>query len=171
VREVTLGEEQKDPDTSFESFFAAQNQRLQRALYVLTGSTTEAEEVAQDAFVALWERWERVGGMQDPVGYLYKSALNRQRSLFRRASRIARRFGASSSTVDPLTESEARMALWEALSTLSLRRRTALVLVDLLGYDSPDAGKLMGISDVTVRRLAQAARAQLVRELGDSDAD
>src|SRR5439155_26439562 len=76
---------------AFESFLAAERSRLLRALYLLTGNREEAEEVLQDAFLALWERWDRVGLMDEPVGYLYRTALNMHRSRLRRSVRVARR--------------------------------------------------------------------------------
>lgn len=56
----------------------------------MTGNRQEAEEIMQDAFVAIWERWDRVGPMDDPTGYLYRTAMNRHRSGRRRAARAAR---------------------------------------------------------------------------------
>ncbi|HJY31569.1 MAG TPA: sigma factor, partial [Actinomycetota bacterium] len=76
---------------SFEAFFEAEHERLFRALYLVTGNAQEAEELMQDAFVAVWERWDRVSGMDDPTGYLFRTAMNRFRSRLRRASRAARR--------------------------------------------------------------------------------
>jgi hypothetical protein len=45
---------------SFESFFAAEYPRLGRALTVLTGRPAEAEELAQETLVGVYERWDRV---------------------------------------------------------------------------------------------------------------
>jgi hypothetical protein len=69
----------------FEAFFEAEHERLLRALFVVTGSAEEADELMQDAFVAVWERWDWVGGMHDPTGYLYRTAMNRFRSRLRSA--------------------------------------------------------------------------------------
>jgi DNA-directed RNA polymerase specialized sigma24 family protein len=51
----------------------------------VTGNSAEDEEIMQDAFLALWERWYRVGAINDPTAYLYRTAMN----LFRRRSRRA----------------------------------------------------------------------------------
>jgi DNA-directed RNA polymerase specialized sigma24 family protein len=52
---------------SFETFFDREARPLFRRLYAVTGNAAEAEEIMQEAFLALWERWERVGAMDDPT--------------------------------------------------------------------------------------------------------
>ncbi len=44
-------------------------------------------------------------------------------------------------------------------------------MTEMLGYGSAEAGRAMGVSDVTVRRLAQEARADLRRALEENDDD
>lgn len=150
---------------AFEDFFEAERARLLRALYLLTGNRQEAEEVLQDAFMAVWERWERVAVMDDPTGYLFRTALNRHRSAVRRATRAARRAVGAAEGGDAFAAADERDALARALATLSPRRRQAIVLTELMGYASAGAGHVMGIADATVRRLTQDARTQLRREL------
>lgn len=147
-----------DPPRTFESFFEAERARLLRALFVLTGNAEEAEELLQDAFLALWERWDRVSTMDDPTGYLYRTAMNRHRSLARRATRAARRAVGQAHGGDLFAEADERDAVARALATLTPRRRRAVVLTEMAGYSSPEAARIMGISDSTVRRLAQDAR-------------
>ena len=70
---------------SFEAFFEDQARTLFRRLCAVTGNAAEAEEIMQDAFLALWERWDRVSTLADPTGYLYRTAMN----VFRRRRRRA----------------------------------------------------------------------------------
>jgi len=159
----------EEPGPTFEAFFETERARLLRALYVLTGNAQEAEEILQDAFLALWERWDRVERMDEPVGYLYRTAWNRHRSRVRRAVRAARRFVGTAEGADLFAAADERDSIARALATLSPRRREAVVLVELLGYDSASAGRVMGVTDVTIRRLASEARAHLRTELEDND--
>ena len=156
---------------SFEDFFDAERARLLRALYLLTGNREEAEEVLQDAFLAIWERWDRVAGMEEPVGYLYRTALNTHRSRVRRGLRVARRAVRQAHGGDLFKEIEERDALARALADLSPRRREAVVLTGLAEMSSSEAAEVMGVTDVTVRRLAQDARDQLRRSLSKADVD
>ena len=160
-----------DPPRTFESFFSDERKRLLRALFLLTGNTEEAEEILQDAFLALWERWDRVSTMDDPTGYLYRTAMNRHRSLGRRAARAARRAIGQAHGGDLFAQADEREAVARALATLTPRRRQAVILTEMLGYGSPEAAQVMGISDSTVRRLAQDARTVLRTELQEREDD
>src|SRR6266496_5580483 len=102
------------PPTSaaeFETFYLAHRVRLFRALVVVTRDVHAAEEVAQDAFVRIWERWDRARLMEDPTGYLYRTALNGWFQIHRRAVRAARRVAAPGRVVDPLEIVENRDVL------------------------------------------------------------
>lgn len=54
AEEVAVGE----TAPSFEEFYAAASRPLFTALCLVTGNRHEAEEVAQDAFVRVFERWD-----------------------------------------------------------------------------------------------------------------
>ncbi len=70
--------------SDFEEFFRAEHHRLLRASFLLTGGADEAKDIAQEAFLRIWERWDRVASMADRTGYLYRVALNEHRSRYRR---------------------------------------------------------------------------------------
>jgi RNA polymerase sigma factor (sigma-70 family) len=155
---------------TFEAFFEAEHGRLLRALYLVTGNAEEAEELMQDAFVAVWERWDRVAAMEEPTGYLYRTAMNRYRSRLRRATRATRRVVGAAEGGDAFAAADERDAVARALARLPGRQRAAIVLTELLGYDSAEAGRILGVKDATVRSLASQARAALRTELEDRDA-
>ncbi len=155
---------------SFEAFFAAEHVRLQRALFVLTGNEHEAEELMQESFVAAWERWDRVGRMDDPTGYLYRTAMNRYRSGLRRARRRAARAFKPTEATDGFAAIDERDAVARALASLPTRQRVAVVLTELLGFDPGTAARILRVKDATVRSLASQARATLRSSLGDEHA-
>src|SRR6266702_5462864 len=86
----------------FEAFYLAHRVRLFRALVVVTRDVHAAEEVTQDAFVRVWERWDRVRQMASPTGFLYRTALNRWFQIRRRAVRAAKRAVGIEPVLDPL---------------------------------------------------------------------
>ena len=44
----------------FAAFFAEQHRGLFKAVYFVTGNRADAAELMQDAFLKLWERWDRI---------------------------------------------------------------------------------------------------------------
>jgi RNA polymerase sigma-70 factor (ECF subfamily) len=146
---------------AFEEFFEAERGRLFRALILITHDSVEAEDLMQDAFVRVWERWDRVGTLDDPVGYLFKTALNLRRSALRRAMTAAAR------SMRPLAERDLIQGVLErdeamrSLASLTERQRAAIVVTELLGYSSQEAGAILGVRPGTVRMLASQGRAAL----------
>jgi RNA polymerase sigma factor (sigma-70 family) len=147
--------------TSFEAFFEDEKDRLLRALSVITGSRGEAEDLAQEAFTRVFERWETVGTMDDPAGYLQRTAMNLFRSQYRRARIALKRAAALAPERDVFEVVEDRDAATQALARLTPRQRAALVLTEALGYSGEEAGRLLGIKASTVWALTHQARASL----------
>jgi RNA polymerase sigma-70 factor (sigma-E family) len=160
------------PGDDFRAFFQDEHARLLRALYLVTGDPAEAEDLAQEALVRVFERWDRVRAMASPVGYLYRTALNLNRTRLRRLAFRARRglgVTAERAFPDPAVAAEARDDLGRALASLSAGQRAALVLVEWLGLPTDEAAQLLGITPVTVRVRLSRARATLRERLGGSD--
>ena len=154
---------------TFEAFFHEEYGRCLRALYLVTGNPHEAEELAQDSFIAVWERWDRVSQMENPTGYLYRAALNKHRSGLRRATRAARRTLGMREGSDLFAASDERDSVARALARLTPRQRETIVLVELLGYPAEEAGLFLGIERVTVRVHASNARAAMKNLLEETD--
>jgi RNA polymerase sigma-70 factor (ECF subfamily) len=154
---------------AFEEFFETERRRLFRAIYLMTGSTHDAEELTQDAFLVVWARWERVRQMDSPTGFLYRTAMNAFRSRHRRLARSAKRSVLPSPPEDPFEAADLKDSIVRALRAIPPRQRAALILTELLDYDSEEAGRLLGVKPVTVRNLASQARAGLKRSMEAPD--
>jgi RNA polymerase sigma factor (sigma-70 family) len=147
--------------TDFGAFFAEEHRRLFKALYFVTGNRSDAADLMQDAFLKLWERWDTVDRIDDPTAYLFRVALNGWRMRTRAVRRATRRVVPVVWTPDPFDEVELREDVRAMLRSLAPRQRAALVLLDLYGYGSQDAARIMGIRPSTVRALATQGRAIL----------
>ena len=159
----------REPSTTaptFEDLFAEQHERLFRVLYLIVGNAHEAEELMQDAFLKVYERWDRI---DEPAGYLYRCALNAARSRFRRLTMAAKRTLTPGEPEDPFAAADLRDEVVRALRELPERQRAALVLLELLDYRSEDAGAVLGIAAATVRSLASQGRAALKLSLEADD--
>lgn len=107
---------------SFEDTYRACYPQLTRVAHMITGSNEVAEEVVQDAFVALYPRFATV---ERPDGYLYRSVVNGCRTWIRRkqtAVRVLRPEPARPADAPEIDET------WAALGRLSDRRRAVVVL-------------------------------------------
>jgi RNA polymerase sigma factor (sigma-70 family) len=154
---------------SFEEFFEAESRTLFRRLCLVTGNRHEAEEIMQDAFLEVFARWQRVREMDDPIGYLYRTAFNVFKKRARRAALALRRTLRIADAADEFAAADARSVVADALSALSPRQRAAIVLTELLGYSSQSAGEILGVRPVTIRVLASQGRAAMKRALEAHD--
>ena len=152
---------------SFETFYENSHARLYTALCLVTGSRHEAEEVMQDAFVRVWERWDRVGRLEEPTGYLYRAAMNLVRSRYRRASLALRRTVGLAPKNDDLAAVEDRVVVACALRALTPSQRAAVVLISMFGLPSEEAGRILDMKPSAVRTLASRARASMRNEVGE----
>jgi RNA polymerase sigma-70 factor, ECF subfamily len=148
---------------SFEELFRAEQGRLHQALFAITGSRQEAEDIGQEAFLRLWERWERIRGLDDPVGYLHRTAINVYRDRSRRLLLTMKRAVGMAPQPNEYVAVEARSMAASVLGQLPPRQRAALVLTEGLGYSAEEAGQLLGIKGSTVRALHFQARSALGR--------
>ena len=155
--------------STFEDFFIAEHERLFKALYMLTGNQDEADDLAQEALMRAYERWERVGTMDSPAGYVYRTALNLHRNRLRGLVVRARRVFAPIPAEDLSGPLAASHDIRSAVARLSREQREALVLVDWLGLGSDEAGQVLGIDPSSVRGRLHRAHATLRELLGGLD--
>jgi RNA polymerase sigma-70 factor (ECF subfamily) len=153
--------------SSFESFFSAERKRLFGALVLVTGNRYEAEEIMQEAFLRIWERWDRVSVMDRPTGFLYRTAMNVFRNRTRRATLALRRVVQAAPVEDVFSTVDDRDAVVRALRELTPKQRAAIVLTAYGGLTSEEAAGALGLKPVSVRALANRARAELRLKEGE----
>jgi RNA polymerase sigma-70 factor (ECF subfamily) len=169
IEELTTVADERTRPSSFEELFLVERVRLYRALCVLTGDRSESEDLAQDAFVRVLAAWDRVGTVDDPVGYLYRTALNGARSRYRRSVLAVRRQLHPREPRDELDLAEDRAEIVRSLGSLTYKQRAAVVLLDLLDMTSDEAAAALGMSAGAVRTQASRGRAEMRRRKGAHD--
>jgi RNA polymerase sigma-70 factor (ECF subfamily) len=171
VRKVeTVGRDDVEA-VDFEEFYREEFPGLVRAMFLLVPDVDEAQELAQEAMVRVYERWDRVAMMESPVGYLVRVATNLNRRRIRALALRTRRLrmlgaGQRDVEIDPT-----RRDLADALSSLSVRLREAFMLVDWLGMSSVEAARILHIAPASVRSRVHRARRELRARLNPEEHD
>jgi RNA polymerase sigma factor (sigma-70 family) len=142
----------------FEDLYSSARPDLVRLAHVITGSNQLAEEVVQDAFLALHVRWERI---DNPHGYVWQSVVNGSRKVLRRRA-TERRYPAE---YQPPVLPPELDDTWQAIRRLPERRRTALALRYYADLSTQQIAVLMGAREATVRSLIHRGLESLRQEL------
>jgi RNA polymerase sigma-70 factor (sigma-E family) len=154
------------------ALFDAHWLEMVRLALVNVGDRASAEDVAAEAFTALFRRWENLRDKENPVRYLRSTVLNMSRKLLRRRG-IARRYSPPHeppgwSAESEVVLSEERRAVLRALMTLPLRRRQVLILRFYLNLSYAEIAKTLGVREGTVRTAVSRGLAALGRILEES---
>lgn len=116
-------------------------------------------EATAEAFAYAWENWDRVGGMVNPDGYVYRVGQRLGRRWMARREPVE--FVRAEQDLEPV---EPRLG--SALSELSARQRTVVVLVHGLGWTHRETAEFLGLTTSTVQKHVERAVTHLRRSLG-----
>ncbi|MFG3404827.1 SigE family RNA polymerase sigma factor [Streptomyces sp. NPDC048142] len=159
-----------DVSAQFHEFFDRHYAELARLAFLLTGDADAADDLAADALVALWDRWDRVSAAEHPVAYARGVVANLARSRIRGALRERRRVALFWSRRAERTDGPdvaAVLDVRQALSRLPFRKRACVVLRHALDLSEKDTALALGISVGTVKSQTSKGMAELERLLGD----
>ena len=154
-----------EPD-GFDGWYRTTYPRLFTAMLAACGDRDVAAEVADEAFLRVWSRWDRVCAMDAPEGWTYRVALNLLRTQLRRR-RVERRLLprlVRRGDVDPPAGE-----VWELVRMLPPRQRIAVVLRYVADLDEQHIAEAMRITRGTVASTLAAARRTLGAALHDDD--
>ncbi|MET8297575.1 MULTISPECIES: SigE family RNA polymerase sigma factor [unclassified Streptomyces] len=158
----------------FHDFFERHHRELARLAYLLTGETDAADDLAADAMVALWHRWDRVRRADSPAAYARGVVANLARSRIRSTVRERRRVLLFWSHRPERTDGPdvaAVMDVRAALDRLPFRKRACVVLRYAFDLSEKDTAQVLGISVGTVKSQTSKGTAELQRLLGAGVAD
>jgi RNA polymerase sigma-70 factor, ECF subfamily len=156
-------------NASFEEFYAASVDRLLGHLFLVTGDLHAAEEIVQEAFTRASMRWSHLRAYDVPEAWVRRVAMNlaadRARRL-RRQTRALLRLGPPPAVPALSVET---LALVQALRTLPVRQRQAIVLYYLADLPIQEIAQVLAVPGGTVKSLLARGRRALAAKLGESE--
>lgn len=170
--------------SDFEKLFLRSQRRAYNLAYRLTGNASDAEDVAQDAYVRAWDNFETYDANRSFEGWLFRIITNRVIDLRRRQKRVpmysldtpimgddegqplSHEFAAPDSNpedlvIDPIMDER----LQKALSALPEDYRDAILLCDVEQRSYQEIAEKMHCAIGTVRSRIHRARVILRRTL------
>ena len=148
---------------SFEELYAAHAPDARRVAYLLVGDRTQAEDLAQEAFVRVLGRF---GDLRNPEAfrtYLMRTVVSISKNHFRRRS-LERSH--AHATRPPIAETpDCDDELFDALRTLPERQRAALVLRYCEDLSEHQTAEILNTSTKAVKSLVTRGLAAMREEV------
>jgi RNA polymerase sigma factor (sigma-70 family) len=146
----------------FEDFYGANRDRVFRTVSVALAADADPGEATAEAFVRAYVRWRSVSRHPNPVGWVVKTALNYQRSRWRRP-RLGFRLPV---IVEPPGE-PLEPTIVRELRRLPERQRQVVVLRFLCDLSTEQTADVLGIASGTVTAHVHRAIETLRTTLAD----
>jgi RNA polymerase sigma-70 factor (ECF subfamily) len=157
--------------TAFETLAARYMRRAFAVAYRLMGQKEDAEDLVQDAFLAVLQRIDTFEAGRPFSPWFFRILINRGlNSRKARSVRVVEAIPDSAASSGPSPEraaeqEELRRRLAAAMETLPERQRVIVQLFELEGFGGPEIAGILEISDGTVRWHLHEARKTLRRAL------
>lgn len=148
-------------EASFTAWAMARQHALMRTAYLLTGDWQRAEDLLQDALTKVALRWSKLESGQ-PEAYARTILTRDNISWWRRRGReVVVEAPPESSAANDMVASERRLLVTEALSHLTAKQRSIVVLRFYEDLSVPQTAQTLGISEGTVKSQTHAALARM----------
>ncbi len=157
IGEMQLTVVESIPD--FDAFYRTARPTVGRALALTLRDVDLATDSVDEAMVRAYQRWDHVGLLDNPAGWVYRVGLNHARSRLRR---LLRRVPPPAATTE-FTVADPAIAL--ALSELSVDHRAVVVCRLLLGWSEAQTADALATRPGTVKSRLSRASTQLERRL------
>jgi RNA polymerase sigma-70 factor (sigma-E family) len=148
----------------FTEYVQARHTSLLRAAYLITGNRHDAEDLLQTALAKVYLAWPKIRDKGAADFYVRRALVNTRTSQWRR-----RRVDEYATEVmpeqpdwrDPFAESDMRETLWKALTRLTPRQRSAVVLRYYLELTEAETADILGVTTGTIKSTMHRAFSKL----------
>ena len=145
--ELVVGQE------AFETFYRREFRGVVSLAYALSGSRAGAEDLAQEAFMAAHQRWERISAYDKPAAWVRRVVANMAISAFRRKAAEARalaRIAFHRQEALPELEPEDE-EFWNLVRGLPAKQSQAIALFYLEDRSVADIAQILECSPATAK--------------------
>jgi RNA polymerase sigma factor (sigma-70 family) len=150
----------------FEWVFRSTYPSVLRTTYLVLHDLGRAEEVTQDAFLRLYERWRGVARVDRPDAWVRRVAF---RAAIKQAQRGRSRHTAPPDERQPSWDTLPDVDLARAVATLAPQQRAAVALFYLEDLSVQQVADLLEVSESTVKQHLHRARANLAELLSERE--
>ena len=151
---------------SFDRFYLREFTPMVALALAVSGSSSAAEDLAQEAMVRAHKNWDHVSGYDKPGAWVRRVTINLARSALRkRASETKALFRVAGSS-GPVPEPDAAdQSLWTAVKRLPKNQRAAVALFYLEDMTVRDIAEILECSESTAKVHLHRGRAALAAVL------
>jgi RNA polymerase sigma-70 factor (ECF subfamily) len=159
---------------SFEDFYFREFPHLKALARALVGPAY-AEDVVQESLLVAYRRWEAIGAMSSPAGYLRGICVHKAATVTRRRAVEHRLWGriAGRRTVEDATPEEElsddTRVFWAQVRALPRRQAQAAALHYALDMSVADIAVVLDCAEGTIKAHLHRARSTLAAALGTSE--
>jgi RNA polymerase sigma-70 factor (ECF subfamily) len=163
-----------DPMPSYDDFYAANRRGVLSLAWSLTGDSSTAEELAQDAFLEALRSWDKIGRYDRPDAWVRRVVANRAVSRFRRRrserGAMAKLRAERLRVVDAPALPDEDEQFWRHVRALPPRQAQCVALHYLEDRPVAEIAEILGCTETTVRvhlhrgRLALAERLEITED-------
>jgi RNA polymerase sigma-70 factor (ECF subfamily) len=151
-------------EADFSAFFRRERPAVLALAYALSGSATAAEDLTQEAFLAVHRRWASVRTYAHPESWVRRAVVNLAASRIRRAIVEARsllRLREQAAMVPPPQDA---IDLWSVVRALPRRQAQVIALFYLEDRPVAEIATILGCAEGTVKASLHQARKTLARQ-------
>jgi RNA polymerase sigma factor (sigma-70 family) len=168
--EILLGAVRDGSERAFNTLIDRHQQAVRTFLRGITANFSDADDIAQETFLAAWTQARYFRGQGSVRSWLFsiawRKAKGSQRGWFRAARRDTAYHGAWGDEVVE-TPTEDRIAVRQALMSLPLDQRAAVMLCLGSGYTHSEVAEMLAIPLGTIKSFVSRGREKLRGILGD----
>jgi RNA polymerase sigma-70 factor (ECF subfamily) len=150
----------------FDSFYKREVSAVVGLAFVLSGSRSGAEDLAQEGFLAAYRQWDRISGYDDPGAWVRRVVANHAVSTIRRRTAEMKALLRLDRPTFELLEVPAESAyVWEEVRRLPKRQAQVVVLRYFDGQQSSQTAQILECSENTVKTHLLRAKKTLARRI------